>query len=95
MADNNELIFKVAKLEAKIEELEKQLKANTENDEKRHREFLDQQAKQHGERMKWDRLGGTGGIITAIAGILGVLAWIVKMFKGDNKEKGDRDNYNW
>jgi hypothetical protein len=74
MADHDELITKIAKLEAKIEELEKRLKENTEADERRHKEYLEQHAKQHGEKMKWERLGGTGGIITAIAGILGVIA---------------------
>lgn len=89
-----ELKTKIIRLETKIEELEKRLKENQENDEKRHREYLEQHRKQHGEKMRWNKLGGVGGILTAIAGTIGAIAWIIKMFKGDEpRNKSDIDKY--
>lgn len=94
--DNEELKIKIAKLETKIEELEKRLKENSENDEKRHREFLEQQKTRHNERMVWSKCGAVGGILTPIVGIIGVITWIIKMFKGNGGNKNDdRDLLNY
>ena len=74
MPSNEELKAEIKLLKEELETVKKQLKENSEADERRHREIQELQEKRHKENLTWNKLGGTGGILTAIAGIIGVIA---------------------
>jgi len=90
MTDINDLKEEIKLLKEEIDTLKKQLKENSEGDERRHKEIQALQEKQHQENLTQNKVQSWGMVGTALTAGVGLITYLFKLFKAKDSDKMDK-----